>query len=101
MTDKKTDEPEVTRFYVENPAWTYGKKLVVLATDYDRLAAEHTALKRRAEQLQERCDEWERAARIARERNSGRITLVKATPSHDARGLPVSPTTLGGSPYKP
>lgn len=74
-TDKKTDD--VQRFYVENPKWTYGKKLVVLATDYDQLVAEHTALKRRVELLQERADEWERAARIARERNTGRITVVK------------------------
>ncbi len=75
MTDKKT-EP-VSRFYVENPEWTYGKKLVVLATDYDRLETENTILRRQVEQLQEQKTEWERAARIARERNSGRITVVK------------------------
>ncbi len=75
MTDKKTDE--VQRFYVENPEWTYGKKLVVLATDYDRLATENTILRRQVEQLQEQKAEWERAARIQRERNTGRITVVK------------------------
>lgn len=75
MSNNKTDD--VQRFYVENPEWTYGRKLVVLATDYDRLAAEHAALKRRTELLQEKADEWERAARIARERSSGRITVVK------------------------
>lgn len=75
MTDKKTDE--VQRFYVENPEWTYGKKLVVLATDYDRLEVENTVLRRKVEQLQEQKDEWERAARIQRERASGRITVVK------------------------
>jgi hypothetical protein len=75
MTDKKTDE--VQRFYVENPEWTYGRKLVVLATDYDRLEVENTVLRRKVEQLQEQKDEWERAARIQRERNSGRITVVK------------------------
>lgn len=99
MTEKTDDG--VARFYVENPEWTYGKKLVVLATDYDKLMAEHTALKRRVELLEEQKAEWERAARIARERNTGRVTLVKTTPSHDARGLPISPTTLGGGPYKP
>lgn len=76
--DKKTDDDDTAqRFYVENPEWTYGKKLVVLATDYDRLLAQNRVLKTRNEQLQEKADEWERAARIARERNSGRITVVK------------------------
>lgn len=76
MTDKKTDD-DAERFYVENPEWTYGKKLVVLATDYDRLLAKHVALKRRVELLEEQKAEWERAARIARERHTGRITVVK------------------------
>lgn len=76
MTDKK-DAPQVNRFYVENPEWTYGRKLVVLASDYDKLEVEATILRRKVEQLQEQKDEWERAARIARERNSGRITVVK------------------------
>lgn len=75
MTDKKM--ADVNRFYVENPEWTYGKKLVVLATDYDRLEAEHAVLKRRVELLEGQKAEWERAARIARERNTGRITVVK------------------------
>lgn len=101
MTSDNKTVDGVTRFYVENPEWTYGKKLVVMATDYDRLATENTMLKRRVELLEEQKAEWERAARIARERNSGRVTLVKTTPSHDARGLPISPTTLGGGPYKP
>lgn len=74
-TDCKTDD--VTRFYVENPAWTYGKKLVVLATDYDKLVAENAVLKARVKLLGEQVEEWERAARIARERNTGRITVVK------------------------
>lgn len=79
MSDSnKTDTDDgVTRFYVENPEWTFGKKLVVLATDYDRLATEHTILKRRVALLEEQKAEWERAARIARERNTGRITVVK------------------------
>lgn len=76
MSDNKIDDG-VTRFYVENPEWTYGKKLVVMATDYDRLAAENTMLKRRVELLEQQKAEWERAARIARERNTGRITVVK------------------------
>lgn len=77
MTDNKKDEPEVARFWVENAEWTYGKKLVVLATDYDKLVAQMATLRVRNEQLQEKCDEFERAARIARERQSGRITVVK------------------------
>lgn len=77
MTDKTDTDDGVTRFYVENSEWTYGKKLVVLATDYDRLAAEHIVLKRRVKLLEEQKAEWERAARIARERNTGRITVVK------------------------
>lgn len=76
MTDRKTDDG-AQRFWVENPEWTYGRKLVVLATDYDQLLAQNRVLQTRNEQLQERCNEWERAARIARERNSGRITVVK------------------------
>lgn len=77
-SDKETDTGDsVIRFYVENPEWTYGKKLVVLATDYDRLAAEHAVLKRRVTLLEEQKADWERAARIARERNTGRITVVK------------------------
>lgn len=75
MTDKKTDA--VTRFYVENTEWTYGKKLVVLATDYDRLETQNTILRKKVELLEEQKAEWERAARIARERNTGRITVVK------------------------
>lgn len=77
MTDKKTDD--VNRFYVENPEWTYGKKLVVLAADYDRLETENTILRKRVEQLQAQKDEWERAARIARERSTGRLSVVKTT----------------------
>lgn len=75
MTDKKTDEAE--RFYVENPEWTYGRKLVVLASDYDKLLAQNRVLETRNQQLEEQKAEWERAARIARERSSGRITVVK------------------------
>lgn len=77
MTDKKTDEPEVTRFYVENPEWTYGKKLVVEARDYDALAAQNRVLATRNDQLQQRVDDLERTLRIQRERSTGRITVVK------------------------
>lgn len=63
------------RFWAHNPDWTYGKKLVVLATDYDRLEAENAMLRRQNEQLREDAKEWERAARIAKER--GRLTVVK------------------------
>lgn len=96
MTDKKADD--VQRFYVENPEWTYGRKLVVLATDYDRLQTENTILRKQNEQLQEQKAEWERAARIARERSSGRVSLVKTTLATDARGLPIAPTKLSGEP---
>lgn len=75
MTDNKNDKPSVNRFYVENPEWTYGRKLVVLASDYDRLEAENATLRRRNDQLQEKADDWERAARIARDR--GKFTVVK------------------------
>lgn len=75
MTDKKTDD--VDRFYVENPEWTYGRKLVVLASDYDKLQALYRTQVVRNQQLEEQKAEWERAARIQRERNSGRITVVK------------------------
>ena len=79
MTDKKTeDERHVAqRFYVENSGWTYGRKLVVLASDYDKLEALYRTQLVRNQQLQEQKDEWERAARIQRERASGRITVVK------------------------
>lgn len=73
----KRDVPTAERFYVENPEWTYGKKLVVLASDYDKLAAHAHCLQTQLDQLYKERDEWERAARIARERNSGRITVVK------------------------
>lgn len=71
------DKHEPTRFYVENPEWVYGRKLVVLASDYDKLEAENATLRRANEQLREDRAEWERAARIARERGAGRITVVK------------------------
>lgn len=74
MTDKKED---VQRFYVKNPEWTYGKKLVVLASDYDKLEALYHTQVVRNQRLQERCDEYERNVRINRERLRGHITVVK------------------------
>lgn len=108
MTEKQDGHYVAERFYVENPEWVYGKRMVVLASDYNRLEALYHTQVMRNQRLQEKCDEWERAAheweraaRIARERNSGRVTGVKTTPAHDERGLPISPTNLSGGPYKP
>lgn len=77
MTEKTDERHVAERFYVENPEWTYGKRLVVLATDYDRLEALYHTQVVRNQRLQERCDEYERTLRIQRERATGRITVVK------------------------
>lgn len=75
--DSESHADGVDRFYVENPAWTYGKKLVVLATDYDQLQARVVVLEEQLRYARIKADEWERAARIARERSKGRIAVVK------------------------
>lgn len=63
-------------FVVENPAWTYGKKIVVLASDYERLWAEYEAVREALQKERERSAEWEKAARHAR-RQIGTIKVVK------------------------
>lgn len=101
MTDKESHTDGVNRFYVENPAWIYGKKLVVMAADYDQLQARVVMLEEQLRYARIKAEEWERAARIQRERNSGRISLVKTSPKTDACGLPINPVNLGGGPYEP
>ncbi len=77
MTEKQDERHVAERFYVENPEWTYGKRLVVLASDYDRLEALYHTQVVRNQRLQERVDDMERTLRIQRERATGRITVVK------------------------
>lgn len=74
MTDKPT-ERTVDRFYVENPNWTYGRKLVVLASDYDQLHLQYEIVRGQLDREREKSAEWERTARMLRER--GRLSVVK------------------------
>lgn len=63
-------------FVVENPTWTYGRKVVVLLSDYETVwdAYQDTLAELRKER--ERSADWERAARHAR-RQVGVIKVVK------------------------
>lgn len=63
-------------FVVTNPEWTYGKKIVVLAADYELLWERYEATRAALIQERERSAEWERAARHAR-RAVGSIKVVK------------------------
>jgi hypothetical protein len=73
MSDNKEDDKS---FWVENPDWTYGRKLVVLKSDYDKLCAELATLRARLEQQQTKAEEWEKAARLARQQR-GLVRVVK------------------------
>lgn len=63
-------------FTVTNPDWTYGKKIVVLASDYERLWTEYEAARSALAKERERSAEWEKAARHAR-KQIGTIKVVK------------------------
>jgi hypothetical protein len=64
---------EVEKFFVENPEWTFGKKLVVLATDYDALMREKELVERQLQAARKKNEDLERAARQARTRESVRV----------------------------
>ncbi len=63
-------------FVVENPNWTYGKKVVVLAKDYEIAWAAYQETLEALKRERERSAEWEKAARHAR-RQVGVIKVVK------------------------
>ena len=67
---------EAEKFWVENPEWTFGRKLVVLATDYDKVLAENITLRLQLVKVTEARDEWEKAARLARTQR-GLLKVVK------------------------
>lgn len=63
-------------FTVTNPEWTYGKKVVVLSSDYDTLWELYKTTFDALEKERERSADWEKAARHAR-RQVGVIKVVK------------------------
>lgn len=64
------------RFTVVNPEWTYGQKVVVLASEYERLWDVYQQQLEQLKKERERCVEWEKAARHARNM-VGTIKVVK------------------------
>jgi hypothetical protein len=63
-------------FTVTNPEWTYGKKVVVLASDYEKLWEAFEQAQRLLTEARNRSMEWEKAARHARNM-VGSIKVVK------------------------
>lgn len=63
-------------FVVENPAWTYGRKVVVMAHDYELVWAAYQETLEQLKKERERSADWEKAARHAR-RQVGVIKVVK------------------------
>jgi hypothetical protein len=67
---------KATPFTVENKDWTYGKKVVVLASDYETVWAAYQETLAQLKKERERSTEWEKAARHARNM-VGTIKVVK------------------------
>lgn len=63
-------------FLVHNPEWEFGKKLVVLAHDYEILWGDYQRVRDLLKAEIEKSTEWERAARHAR-RQFGVMKVVK------------------------
>lgn len=63
-------------FIVENPAWTYGRKVVVLQSDYEKLWTEYELTRDALKKERERSAEFQKAAKHARSQ-IGRIQVVK------------------------
>lgn len=63
-------------FTVENPAWTYGKRVVVMASDYETLWEDYQRVRELLKAETAKSAEWEKAARHAR-RQIGTIKVVK------------------------
>jgi len=63
-------------FIVENPAWTYGKKIVVMWASYEQLWDAYTLTLDDLKRERARSAEWEKAARHARNM-VGTIKVVK------------------------
>lgn len=63
-------------FTVTNPEWTYGKKVVVHAADYEVLWDDYNRMRDLLKAEIAKSAEWERAARHAR-RQIGTIKVVK------------------------
>lgn len=76
---------DLDRFYIESPDFQYGRKLVVLAADHDRLiAATKQQYDAKVEQLErqlkragEKIEELEKSARTARTRSLGVVKVVR------------------------
>jgi hypothetical protein len=72
--DKKQEAPRADTFWVENDGWTFGRKLVCLASDSERIVQklweENERLRERAKTAQERADDWEKAARLAKQQRN-------------------------------
>lgn len=71
---------EIDRFWVESPNFTFGKKLVVLASDHDRyvqtLEHQNKVLADQLTEEKKRSAEWEKAARLAKQQR-GIVRIVK------------------------
>ncbi len=63
-------------FVVTNPEWTYGKKVVVMASEYEKLWEAFEQVQRLLTETRGRAVEWEKAARHARNM-VGSIKVVK------------------------
>lgn len=72
--NKKPEPPRADTFWVENDEWTFRRKLVCLASDSERIIKrlwdENQALRERAKTAQERADDWEKAARLAKQQRN-------------------------------
>lgn len=63
-------------FVVTDPKWTYGRKVVVMASDYDTLWEDYQRVRELLKAEIAKSAEWEKAARHAR-RQIGTIKVVK------------------------
>lgn len=63
-------------FVVTNPEWTYGRKVVVMAGDYETLWEDYNRVRELLKAEIAKSAEWEKAARHAR-RQIGTIKVVK------------------------
>jgi hypothetical protein len=63
-------------FVVTNPEWTYGRKVVVMASEYETLWEDYQRMRDLLKAEIAKSAEWEKAARHAR-RQVGIIKVVK------------------------
>ena len=82
-------------FVVENPAWTYGKRVVVMSSDYETLWEDYQRVRELLKKEIEKSAEWERAARHAR-KQIGVIKVVREVKA--GLGLAEAKTLVEGAP---